>query len=86
MSEPESADRANQIKDALLHGNKIQAIKLYREQTGVGLKEAKDAVEKLEAELRNASPERFTQPQAKGCSLGILVGILTLASLWRLLA
>ncbi len=28
-------------------GNKIGAIKLYREKTGVGLKEAKDAVEKL---------------------------------------
>jgi large subunit ribosomal protein L7/L12 len=28
-------------------GNLIQAIKLYREQTGVGLREAKDAVEAL---------------------------------------
>ena len=28
-------------------GNKIEAIKLYREIHGVGLKEAKDAVEKL---------------------------------------
>jgi ribosomal protein L7/L12 len=29
-------------------GRKIEAIKLYRERTGVGLKEAKDAVEALE--------------------------------------
>ena len=36
-------------------GNKINAIKLYREQTGVGLKEAKDAVEQLEASGWNAS-------------------------------
>ena len=28
-------------------GQKIEAIKLYREQTGVGLKEAKDYVESL---------------------------------------
>jgi large subunit ribosomal protein L7/L12 len=28
-------------------GNKIQAIKAYREHTGVGLKEAKDAVDAL---------------------------------------
>ena len=28
-------------------GNVIQAIKLYREHTGLGLKEAKDAVEAL---------------------------------------
>jgi ribosomal protein L7/L12 len=29
-------------------GNKIEAIKLYREHTGLGLKESKDAVEALE--------------------------------------
>jgi ribosomal protein L7/L12 len=28
-------------------GNKIQAIKAYREATGAGLKEAKDAVEEM---------------------------------------
>ena len=33
---------------------KINAIKLYREQTGVGLKEAKDAVEQIEASLNLA--------------------------------
>jgi ribosomal protein L7/L12 len=33
-------------------GNKIQAIKLHREQTRVGLKEAKDAVEVYERELK----------------------------------
>jgi ribosomal protein L7/L12 len=31
-----------------MQGNKIEAIKLYREATGVGLKEAKDAVEAIE--------------------------------------
>ena len=35
--------------DALNAGNKIEAIKLVREATGLGLKEAKDAVERLEA-------------------------------------
>jgi ribosomal protein L7/L12 len=30
------------------HGEKIEAIKLYRERTGVGLKEAKDAVEAIQ--------------------------------------
>ena len=28
-------------------GRKIEAIKLYREKTGVGLKEAKDAVDRM---------------------------------------
>lgn len=32
----------------LRKGNKIEAIKAYREVTGVGLKEAKDAIEAME--------------------------------------
>jgi ribosomal protein L7/L12 len=34
----------------LMQGQKIQAIKVYRERTGVGLAEAKDAVEKIARE------------------------------------
>lgn len=37
-----------QIQDALRRGNKIEAIKLYRELTGVGLAEAKDVIDKAE--------------------------------------
>jgi hypothetical protein len=33
------------VLDALRRGNKIEAIKRMRDQTGLGLKEAKDAVE-----------------------------------------
>ncbi|MET0823914.1 MAG: ribosomal protein L7/L12 [Solirubrobacterales bacterium] len=35
------------MAEALQRGNKIEAIKLYRELTGAGLKEAKDAVERI---------------------------------------
>ena len=35
----------DKVVDALRRGDKIEAIKLLREQTGVGLKQAKDAVE-----------------------------------------
>ena len=35
---------ARRLKES---GNKIEAIKLYREHTGLGLKEAKDAVEEM---------------------------------------
>ncbi|MFG1609056.1 ribosomal protein L7/L12 [Actinoplanes sp. NPDC049265] len=34
----------------LMRGQKIQAIKVYRERTGVGLAEAKDAVERIARE------------------------------------
>jgi ribosomal protein L7/L12 len=40
--------RSPQIQDALRRGNKIEAIKLYRELTGVGLAEAKDAIDRAE--------------------------------------
>lgn len=40
-----------QIQDALRRGNKIEAIKIYRELTGVGLAEAKKAVEEIAARL-----------------------------------
>ena len=37
-----------QVQDALRRGNKIEAIKIYRELTGVGLAEAKDVIDKAE--------------------------------------
>ncbi|MCK6482416.1 MAG: ribosomal protein L7/L12, partial [Planctomycetes bacterium] len=40
-----------QIKALVRDGNLIGAIKAYREATGCGLKEAKDAVDKIAAEL-----------------------------------
>ena len=36
-----------EVLELLQQGQKIQAIKLYREITGVGLKEAKDEVEEM---------------------------------------
>jgi hypothetical protein len=49
-----------QIKEAIFQGRKIEAIRLYRECTGTGLGEAKPAVDRLEAELRAAEPDKFT--------------------------
>ena len=40
--------RSPQIQEALRRGNKIEAIKLYRELTGVGLAEAKQAIDRAE--------------------------------------
>lgn len=40
-----------EIRQCLLRGNKIQAIKLYRQQTGLGLREAKEAIDLLEQTL-----------------------------------
>ncbi|MBA2285042.1 MAG: hypothetical protein H0W02_06145 [Ktedonobacteraceae bacterium] len=56
FAEPGSHELTSQftteIQDCLRVGHKIEAIKIYREQTGVSLKEAKNAVERMEAEMR----------------------------------
>src|SRR5690349_17103825 len=54
MAEETPEDQAAAVKRALFAGNKIEAIKLYREQMKVGLAESKAAVEALEAELRQS--------------------------------
>jgi hypothetical protein len=43
------------IAEAIRAGRKIEAIKLYREAHGVGLKEAKDAVDAYEAAVRGST-------------------------------
>lgn len=42
----------DEVVTLIRQGNKIGAIKAYREQTGLGLKEAKDAVEQMEREMK----------------------------------
>ncbi len=40
---------SSRVMELLAGGKKIEAIKVYREETGVGLREAKDAVDRAEA-------------------------------------
>ncbi|MEY4489016.1 MAG: hypothetical protein RIQ79_1524 [Verrucomicrobiota bacterium] len=85
MSRALSDEQTKTLAASLFQGRKIEAVKLCREFTGLGLKEAKDAVEELERSLRAASPEKFTaSAQGKGC-VGVLVaGLLCsgLAAYW----
>lgn len=48
---PVVVEPSEEVRRLILEGRKIPAIKLYREQTGVGLREAKDTVEAMEKEL-----------------------------------
>jgi hypothetical protein len=61
------------LKVAISEGRKIEAIKLIRRQTGVGLAEAKYAAEKLEEEFRARTPEIFPNAKPTGCSTGLLL-------------
>jgi ribosomal protein L7/L12 len=56
---PQPNDLEGQILSLIEQNRKIAAIKLYREQTGSGLKEAKDAVEGLALgqKIAKGSPE-----------------------------
>jgi len=43
-----SSAQATTVESALAAGRKIEAIKLYRKEHGVGLREAKEAIEELQ--------------------------------------
>ena len=76
------ADIRSQIIACVHEGRKIEAIKLLREATGLGLKEAKDEIDRLFAE--HAAPEGAGAPEAvraKGGGCLILVGVLVVAGL-----
>ncbi len=54
----------DEVRQLLLAGKKIEAIKLYREASGLGLKESKDAVEAVESELRKTG---LLPQKSSGC-------------------
>jgi hypothetical protein len=77
-----------QIRAAIFAGRKIEAIKLYREASGQGLKESKDFVDALDEELRKTNPGDFsTAPAGKGCAgvITLAVGLLSLLG-WALVS
>jgi hypothetical protein len=67
MSMPIPEEALSQIKEAVVRGRKIEAIRMYREFTGAGLAEAKNAVEQLEEKWRVAEPDAFAaEPESDG--------------------
>ncbi|QDV16585.1 50S ribosomal protein L7/L12 [Gimesia panareensis] len=70
--EPEAEDAQRtaameQIVESLRQGNKIQAIKDYRELTGSGLKESKEAIEAL--------MQKYEIPMKSGCATLLLFAL-----------
>lgn len=70
-----------QVRNLLLQGKKIEAIKVYREATGLGLKESKDAVEVAEAELRSSG--LLPQKTTGGCFALLSLVLVVLYGLLR---
>ena len=89
MERPISSNALTQVQAAVFNGERIAAIKMYREDTGASLKEAKDAVDKLESEWRVTFPEKFKAPaKKKGCGVCLLIllvaiGVILLLILGR---
>ena len=77
MERPISSNALAQVQAAVFNGEKIAAIKIYREDTGASLADGKTAVDKLEAEWRVAFPDRFTAPRKqKGCGICLIIFLL----------
>ena len=82
-----TSDPLSAVSEQLFRGNRIEAIKIYRESAKVGLKEAKERVDALEASLRNTAPEKFAVRSARSGCLGVLtfLSLCALAALYAYL-
>lgn len=67
---------AKKMTEFIFAGQKIAAIKMYKEATGLGLKESKDVIDALEKQLREECPENFAHAAKTGCSLLLAAGAL----------
>ena len=61
-STPPEPDWLDEARRELQQGNKIAASKIYKDNTGVGLKEAKDAVEAMQAGILPTLPLPVAAP------------------------
>jgi hypothetical protein len=80
-----TAEQMQQVTDAIAAGKIIEAIKLYRQFSGAGLKDSKDFIEGLAVELHEKDPQIYPAlPTGKGC-LGVF-GIMVLSAVsWLLI-
>jgi hypothetical protein len=90
MERPISSNALAQVQAAIFNGEKVTAIKIYRDDTGGSLTDAKAAVDKLEAEYRAAFPEKFQAPAArkKGCGgicMILVIGFVIMTAILILL-
>ena len=73
MANELTPEQLTTISNDIYSGNKIEAIKLCRTASGKDLKDSKDAVEKLAAELEAGNPAMFARQRSQSGSLATLV-------------
>jgi hypothetical protein len=83
MTDPLTKEQIAAIAGALARGRQIEAIKLYREATGVGLKEAKDFVDALIPRLLAEDPQKYAtlaRTGGRGCAKVVLIALASCAA------
>lgn len=77
MSQELTDEQIGQVSDALAAGRKVEAIKLYREFTGLGLLEAKEFIDELIPKLKEQDSEKYAglPDKSAGCASVVLVGL-----------
>ncbi|GAB5517003.1 hypothetical protein [Rhodopirellula baltica] len=67
----------NQVREHLLEGNKMKAIKLVRESGNFSLRECKEQVETLSEELEKTHPRQMADNKPIGCAGVILLAVIS---------
>jgi hypothetical protein len=69
MSPPIPDEKLDELSELIFRRRKIEAIKLYRELTSLGLKEAKDAIDALELTLKKIFPKNSLRARKEKAAL-----------------
>jgi len=74
-------EQRDEILDAIRSGQKILAIKQYRDATDCGLKEAKDFVEAVTDEMRERDPDSVPA-SFSGCAGSVALMVLVVVAIF----
>ncbi len=76
-------EKLKEVQEFLARGDKMQAIKAWREAAGCGLAEAKQAVDEEHARLMRDQPEKF-KAATSGC-FGLVLLVVGAGVAWAAL-
>ena len=75
MDKTPTDEQVQSISSAVSHGNTIEAIKLYRDATGKGLKDAKDFIEELKTATQT---DEQSEPIQQSTPIGVIIFLVLL--------
>ena len=86
MDKLENREVSEKIELLIYEGKKIDAIKVVREITSMGLKESKEHIDNLIIELYEKNPDKFKHDptKAKGCGTAALFFLFSFIGIYFL--